>query len=270
MDPVLILVEWWWTVPAVAAAGTAGALGVVGVRRRDRRSGRRLAVDAARHDLRISQQRVAERRVAVKAARAEHARIAAERGARRASIEQVAAAKRMLRERERELRAAHADVKATQLRLSAERAAIPPAAGPRPLERLRAQHESITARWMRYETDAALQIAYPAMTDVRQPATAAYLRAAGRATELRRVAEYAPTPQAYSAYRDAVAELERSLDEAEHRARVQAGEAPATAWQDAAHDVLTRSAEALDRAAGAAASAIAAWSSRYRSRGDER
>ncbi|ALX66486.1 hypothetical protein [Microbacterium sp. XT11] len=268
MDPVLILVEWWWAAPAVAAAGAAGALGAAGVRRRARRSGRRLAVDAALHDLRASQQEVTQRRLALKVARAEHARAVAERGARRAGAEHVAAAKRMLRDRERELRAAHADVKAKHLRLSAERAALPAASAPRPLDRLRATHDAITSRWMRYETDAALQLAYPAMTDVRQPATAAYLRAAARANELRRAVEHDATPAAYSAYRDAVADLERALDEAEHRARVLAGEAPSSAWQDAAQDVLAKSAEALDQAAGAVASAFAAWSARHRPRDD--
>ncbi len=70
-------------------------------------------------------------------------------------------------------------------------------------------------------------------------------------------------PRRLRAYRDAVAELERAFEAAEHAARVQAGEAPPNAaWQDAAQDMLSRSAEAIDRAAGAAASAIAAWTNR--------
>ena len=265
MDPLLIVAEWWWIAPTAAAAGTAGA---IGMRHRAKRSGRRLAVDAARHDLKAAQQAVTDRRLAVKVARAEYARIAAERGAGRVGAERVAGAKRMLRERERELKAATADVRARQARLSAARASVPPASAPRPLERLRAEHEGITARWMRYETDPALQISYPAMTDVRQPATAAYLRAAGRANDLRREAEHTPTPAAYSAYREAVAELEGALEAAEHRARVLAGESPSTAWQDAAQDVLSKSAEAIDQAAGAVASAFAAWTARKRPRDD--
>lgn len=229
------------------------------------KSGRRLAYDAARQELRQAQQAVIEKRMAAKLARAEYARIAAERSARRATPEQVAGAKRMLRDRENDAKAAAADVRAKQVRLNAARAAIPAASAPRPLERLQAEHEAITARWMRYETDTALQIAYPAMTDVRQPATAAYLRAAGSAVDARYAASARATPAQYAAYRDAVAELERAFEAAEHAARVQAGEQPPpAAWQATAQDLLTRSADALDRAAGAAASALAAWNDRRR------
>lgn len=176
----------------------------------------------------------------------------------------------MLRERELDRTAAHADVRLKRARLSAARAAIPPASAPRPLERLRAEHEAITARWMRYETEPALQISYPAMTDVRQPATAAYLRAAGLANDLRREVLHTPTPAAYSAYREAVSDLETALEAAEHRAKVLAGEAPTTTWQGAAQDALSKSAEAIDQAAGAVASAFAALSARKRPRDDDR
>lgn len=259
---LILLGEWWWTAAVAAGGVTAGA---IGLRRRSTSSGRRLAYDAARHDLKAARQILTERRLAAKVARAEVTRIAAERSARRATAEQVAGAKRMLREKENDAKAASADVRAKQVRLSAERAAIPSGSAPRPLERLQAEHEAITARWMRYETDAALQIAYPGMTDVKQPATAAYLRASGRAVEARRAATGSTTPAAFGAYRDAVAELERAFEVAEHAARVQAGEATSTtAWQSAAQDMLSRSAEAIDRAAGAAASALAAWNDRKR------
>jgi hypothetical protein len=267
MDPLMLLGEWWWTAAVAAGGVTAGA---VGIRRRTAKSGRRLAYDAARHDLRAARVGVLEKRTAVKVARADHARVAAERSAHRATPDDVASAKRMLRDAERDVRAAVANVRAAQARVSAARASIPARSGPLPLDRLRAQHDTVVARWMRYETDTAHQIAYPSMTDVKQPATAAYLRAANRATEARRTAGEAPTPAEYSAYRDAVAELERALDIAEHAARVQAGEAPAAAaWQDTAQDVLSRSVEAIDRAAGAAASAFAAWSARRRPRDDD-
>jgi hypothetical protein len=268
MDPLLIVAEWWWLAPTAAAAGGVGALGAVGLRRRARRSGKRLAVDAARHDLKAAQQSVAERRMELKLARAEYARIAAERAAGRVSADRLAGARRMLRERERDMKAVHAEVRVRRVRLSAAKAVLPQGSAPRPLERLRAEHEAITARWMRYETDPALQISYPAMTDVRQPATAAYLRAAGRANDLRREVEHTPTPAAFSAYRDAVVDLESALEAAEHRARVLAGEAPPTVWQEAAQDVLSKSAEAIDQAAGAVSAAFAAWSSRKRPRDD--
>jgi len=263
MDPLLLVAEWWWIAPSAVAVGTVGVIGVN--RRNSTTSGRRLAVDAARHDLRAAQQVAAERRTALKIARADLTRVAAERAAQRASAEQVAAARRMLRERERDAKAASADVRARQVRLNAARAAIPPASGPRPLDRLQAEHDAVIARWMRYETDPALQIGYPAMTDVKRAETAAYLRAADHAKEMRRAATGRVTPAEFAAYRDAVAELERAFEAAEHAAKVQAGEATTIpAWQDAAQDVLSRSAEAIDRAAGAAASALSAWTSRRR------
>ena len=53
MDPLLLVAEWWWIAPTAVAAGTVG---VMGIRRRNSTvSGRRLAVDAARHDLREAQ-----------------------------------------------------------------------------------------------------------------------------------------------------------------------------------------------------------------------
>ncbi|WP_341956748.1 hypothetical protein [Microbacterium sp. LWH13-1.2] len=263
MDPLLLAVELWWIAPVAAGGAVAGA---VGLRRRSTKSGRRLEYDAARHDLKAAQQTAVERRMAVKLARADVARISAERSARRATPEQVAGAKRMLRAKENDAKAAAADVRAKQVRLSAARAAIPAASAPRPLERLQAQHDAIVVRWMQYETDAGLQIAYPAMTDVKQPATAEYLRAAGHAVEARRTATGRVSAEDYAAYRDAVADLERAFEAAEHSARVQAGEAPqpASAWQDAAQDMISRSADAIDRAAGAAASALAAWNARKR------
>ena len=262
MDPLLLVAEWWWIAPAAAGAG---AVGVMGVRGRSRASGRRLAYDAARANLKAARQLATERRLALKVARADLAHVTAQRAARTATPEQVASAKRMLRDRERDAKAATAEVRARQARLSAARAEIPVSSGPRPLERLHLAHDAVTARWMQYETDAARQIAYPAMTDVKRPATAAYLRAAGHANECRRGASGKITPADFTAYRDAVADLERAFDVAEHAAKVQAGEAPpAPAWQDAAQDVLSRSAEALDRAADAAASAIATWTNRSR------
>lgn len=261
MDPLLLVAEWWWVAPSAVAAGTAGVIGLN--RHSSSTSGRRLEFDAARHDLRVAQQNAAERRTALKIARADLARVIAERAAQRASADQVAGARRMLRERERDAKAAIAEVRARQVRVNAARAAIPSASAPRPLDRLRAVHDGVVARWMRYETDPALQIAYPAMTDVRRPETAAYLRAAGQANDARRTADGRITPAEFAAYRDAVAELERAFEAAEHAARVQAGEAPPSpAWQETAQDVLSRSAEALERAAGAAASAFSAWANR--------
>src|SRR5690606_21950602 len=53
------------------------------------------------------------------------------------------------------------------------------------LERLFAEHDEITARWLDYELDVAKLIAFPAMSDGRQPLTAAFLRAKKTADALR-------------------------------------------------------------------------------------
>lgn len=264
MDPVLIM-QLWWAVPATAVAGTAG---VVAVRRhRSVKGGRRLAYDAARHDVRTAQQAVTDSKMAVKVARADTAHIVAERAANRASAEHVAVAKRMLREKERDVRAAVAELHARRVRLTAARAAIPTASGQRPLDRLRGEHDAVVGRWMLYETDPGLLISYPAMTDVKQPATAAYLKAAAHAVEMRRITSYRITPADYAAYRDAVSALEQAFALAEVNARTQAGERPpAPAWQDSAQRMFDRSTEAFDQAAGAVASALDAWSARRRPR----
>lgn len=226
---------------------------------------RRLAFHAARHDLKQARVVEVERRSAMKIARADFAHLTAERAAGRATVEQVANARRVLRDKERDARAAAAEVRARRVRLGAARAAIPTASEPGPLERLQAEHAAVTAKWMLYETDPARLITYPAMSDIKQPATAAYFTAAERAQELRQSVGERATPAEFAAYRDAVTHLERAFDAAEYNARVQAGEVPpALGWQDAAHDVLSRSAAALDKAAGAAASALSAWTNRDR------
>ena len=45
------------------------------------------------------------------------------------------------------------------------------------LDALFAAHDGVTTRWLDYELDVAKLIAYPAMSDGRQPLTAAFLRA---------------------------------------------------------------------------------------------
>lgn len=51
--------------------------------------------------------------------------------------------------------------------------------------RLFSEHDEITARWLDYELDVAKLIAFPAMSDGRQPLTAAFLRAKKTADALR-------------------------------------------------------------------------------------
>lgn len=43
-----------------------------------------------------------------------------------------------------------------------------------------AEHTTLLARWSRYELDPAFCVDYPAMTDVRQPETAAVIRQCGK------------------------------------------------------------------------------------------
>ncbi|MDQ0644718.1 hypothetical protein QFZ46_002878 [Microbacterium murale] len=270
MDPLLLAVEWWWIAPAVVGAGAVTA---VGARRRGSASGRRLAFDAARDDLKEAQYKAAERRRAVKLAQAEHARLVAERMASRASTAEVSSARRVLKQAEQDARAAAADVRARRVQLNVARAEIPLASKREryPLARLHRAHDAITARWMEYETDPAKLIAYPTMSDAKDPATAAFLSASRHAQDLRPAVGTRTTTEEFAAYRDAVAQLERTFDVAEYATKARAaGRDPnaAPVWQDTAQQVFTRSADALDKAAGVAASAFAAWNARNRPNAD--
>ncbi|MGW8481792.1 hypothetical protein ACWGJP_01540 [Microbacterium sp. NPDC055903] len=257
MDPVLL--EFWWALPAAAAAGAAG---VWAVRRRG--SERRIGYDAATLELREAVSEATAAQQAVRVARAEVARAVAERAASRVSADDVARARRTLQTGQREAKAAAAKVRHLRARVATERAAIPSRAEPTPVARLRTAHDTVLVRWMRYETDPGLQIAYPAMSDAHAPATAAFLTAVETAQRARPT-EDGTTPQEYIAYRDAVQRLQSAFDEAERHARLAAGEKPdPAAWQDAAQQVITLSADVIERAAAAAASALAALSRRDR------
>lgn len=267
----MLAAEWWWIAPTAVGASAVAA---VGVRRGRKSRGRRLALDAARNDLRDAQREVGERRRAVKVARAEHARLVAERTASRATSSDVASARRALRQAERDAKAAAADVRARRVHVRVAQAEVPPASHPErfPVARLQRAHDAITARWMDYETDPAKLIAYPVMSNGKDPAMAAFLTAARRARDLRPAPEAHVTTEEYSAYRDAVGDLARAFDVAEHTAKARAaGVDPnaGPAWQDTAQEMLSRSAEALDRAAGAAASAFVSWTSRREPRDEE-
>jgi len=88
------------------------------------------------------------------------------------------------------------------------------------LERLFATHDSVTARWLEYELDVAKMIAFPAMSDGRQPLTAAYLRAKRIADGLRPASAKARlTREQLTEYRNAVADFEVAFDVAERDAR---------------------------------------------------
>ena len=97
-----------------------------------------------------------------------------------------------------------------------------PASGTEPgrLVRLLAAHDDINRRWLEYELDVARIIAFPTMSDGREPLTAAFLRAKKVADGLRpesaRVRLDAPT---MNEYRDAVHDYEVAFEIAEQDAR---------------------------------------------------
>ena len=262
--------EFWWTLPVVAAAGTGA---VIGLRRRARpAAGKRLAYDAARAELAQARQAAAQRRVALKVARADHARLSAERSA--VGPAALAHARHGIRQAEKAVRAADAVVRAEKARVSASRAELAVIREPHqyPLARIHARHDEITRRWLEYETDPARRIAFPDMSDARRPLTAAFHGADEEARRLRPGEGEKVTAERYSAYRKAVDALERAFDAAERDARRNAGMAdPASDrpdWQETAQHVITLSAEAIGKAADAAASALTDWSRRGRGDGE--
>ncbi|WP_194421175.1 hypothetical protein [Microbacterium abyssi] len=88
------------------------------------------------------------------------------------------------------------------------------------LERLFAEHDEITARWLDYELDVAKLIAFPAMSDGRQPLTAAFLRAKKTADTLRPSSVNAKiSEQQVSEYLDAVGNTAVAFEIAEKEAR---------------------------------------------------
>lgn len=230
MDPLwATIAEFWWIGPATIGTGT---LGWLGLRRERRERRRRIELDAARHELRTAKRAATSARAAVRVARAELDRLQAERAIGRASAGDVAAARRQLDRATDEVRVASATARSRRAHVVAARAALPAAGDDSrlPVTRVMAAHDEIIARWMTYETDPARLIAFPAMTDARQPATAAFLAADKAARELRPSSPHARvTPAQFTAYRDAVAAAERAFAVAEAEAWKQAraaGDAP--------------------------------------------
>nr|WP_141939971.1 hypothetical protein [Microbacterium sp. SLBN-154] len=88
------------------------------------------------------------------------------------------------------------------------------------LTQLLAIHDDVTARWLEYELDVAKLIAFPAMSDGRQPLTAAFLRAKRVADRLRPPSATARiSPDQLREYREAVTDYEVAFDLAERDAR---------------------------------------------------
>ncbi|GLJ62480.1 hypothetical protein GCM10017576_26100 [Microbacterium barkeri] len=88
------------------------------------------------------------------------------------------------------------------------------------LARLMATHDEVMHRWLDYELDVAKLIAFPTMSDGRQPLTAAFLRAKKVADGLRPASADVKIDAATLAeYRDAVHDFEVAFDIAEQDAR---------------------------------------------------
>lgn len=215
----MAIAEFWWVAPAVIGTG---AVGWFGVRRQRAAHARRLAYDAARHELRDARTTAAGARAEVRVARADLARVQAERAAGRASSSDVTRARNELIRAQRDARALAAGVRAQRARVAAARAVLPGAASDParlPLAQLMTAHDTVTRRWLDYETDPAKLIAFPVMSDVRAPLTAVYLAERATAQRLRpRSAQTPMSPGEFAAYRDAVRRLEASFDAAEKEA----------------------------------------------------
>jgi len=88
------------------------------------------------------------------------------------------------------------------------------------VQRLIDEHDEVTGRWLDYELDVAKTIAFPAMSDGREPLTAAFLRAKRVADRLRPVtADVRLTPDQFTEYREAVTDFAVKFDVAEQNAR---------------------------------------------------
>lgn len=88
------------------------------------------------------------------------------------------------------------------------------------LTRLLDIHDDVVRRWLDYELDVAKLIAFPTMSDGRQPLTAAFLRAKKAADGLRPAgADVAVSAEELAEYRTAVNDFEVAFDIAEQDAR---------------------------------------------------
>ncbi len=120
-----------------------------------------------------------------------------------------------------ELKAAQAAARAKPVATASVPTAITrPSPEPDQLEQLFVAHDQVTRRWLDYELDVAKLIAFPAMSDGRQPLTAAFLRAKRNADHLRPASAKAKvTKEQLDEYRAAVTEFEVAFDLAERDAR---------------------------------------------------
>ncbi|WP_127473674.1 hypothetical protein [Microbacterium sulfonylureivorans] len=215
MEPILLFVtSWWWIAPA--AAGAAGAT-YAGLTTRTRRA-RRLELDAARHEERQAYRDLVAAKARVRTAQAD-ALTAKSRGAFSPG---ALDAKRELQSARLTEKTASLQLRATRSRVKAGYTQYRAASStdPLPIERLVAVHDAVNARWLTYETDIDKALAFPKMTDPRQPATVVFLLAQRDALAKRPVLRERATPQQFAEYRAAVRALEVALIDAERQAGV--------------------------------------------------
>lgn len=213
--------------------------------------------------MRDAHRQVTRTRAELKVAQAELLRARAEQPAAGGAFGVGHEAKRRLQAAERAAKAAVAELRVRRASVQVARAMMPPSGAPleaMPLVRLRSEHDALTARWIAYETDPALAIDFPAMSDASSPALQAFLRAQQDAMRLRPASRDARmAPQEFAAYRDAVRQATQAFEEAERQARRGAGRgepigersdwsALAQGLLDTAQQALERSAQAWERA----------------------
>lgn len=88
------------------------------------------------------------------------------------------------------------------------------------LQKLFAAHDEVTARWLDYELDVAKLIAFPTISDGRQPLTAAFLRAKKTADRMRPASAKAEiSAEELDDYSRAVTDFEVAFEVAEREAR---------------------------------------------------
>ncbi|MCR2813083.1 hypothetical protein NQ166_11245 [Microbacterium sp. zg.Y1090] len=217
MESVLLVMEsWWWIAPAAAGAGAIG----YGALTTGRRRARRLELDAARHEELLAFRARQAARARVRAAQADVLSAKARDGI--ASLSPMSEARRALQAAKRAEKQAMLELRASRSRVKAVRAGYSAAgrSAPLPLERLMAEHDAVTARWLEYETDAARALAFPQMLESRHPYTLAFLQAQRDAHALRPAsARDRMSPETFVAYRRAVRALEAAFATAERDAQ---------------------------------------------------
>jgi len=216
VEPILLIMSsWWWIAPAAAGAGAATYAGLT---TRTRRA-RRLELDAARAEESLAYRELVAAKARVRTA---HADMLTSKSRATAMPLQAAAARRELQEARQSEKTASLALRASRSRVKAGYAQYRAASSqdPLPIDRLHAAHDAVNSRWLAYETDVDKALAYPQMTDVRRPATVAFLRAQREALAKRPMLRDRVTPQQFVEYRVAVRHLELSFDEAERQAGV--------------------------------------------------